>query len=108
MLLAAAQLDLKSSRTTLGDAYAHMMQNGGKTALTSNLKIACACIGVRAPGPYTMTILLVWYSSRQTRQTNIEITVLLLFALFCLEGDRSPKSIIRGINFCTCGSQACV
>lgn len=48
LVLAAMQLDLKSKRTTLGEAYAFMFNAVGPNALTDNMKQAMADLGVRA------------------------------------------------------------
>ena len=47
-LLAAMQVDMKSERTTIGDAYAHIVHTAGSTAITQNMKQAMADLGVRA------------------------------------------------------------
>lgn len=47
-IMTALQLDMKSRRTTLGDAYAQIMSVAGQTAITDNMKQAMADLGVRA------------------------------------------------------------
>lgn len=47
-VLAAMQLDLKSKRTTLGEAYAFIFNAVGPNAITDNMKQSMADLGVRA------------------------------------------------------------
>lgn len=47
-MLAALQVDMKSERTTIGDAYAHVASVAGSNAITDNMKQAMADLGVRA------------------------------------------------------------
>lgn len=47
-ILAAMNIDMKSTRTTLGDAYAYLVRHDGESALTKNIKSAIATLGVRA------------------------------------------------------------
>jgi len=48
IFMAGLQVDIKSERTTLGDAYAQIMSVAGETAISLNMKQAMASLGVRA------------------------------------------------------------